>query len=102
VTKFKYPSEGLYNLNRNSLDISKNNIIGIIRLSTFSVPSSFSYRKYVLSLSEKFTNMKKELDVIERLIKRTDDESKNTSEELAGSVNSIVRYNMHERNRMII
>ena len=102
MTKYKYPSEGLYNLNRNSLDVSKNNITGIIRLSTFSVPSSFAYRKYVLSLSEKFDSMKKELDVIERLIKRTDDESKNISEELAGSVNSIVRYNMHERNRMII
>ena len=102
MTKFKYPSEGLYTLTRTNIDTAKSNIDYIISKSTFDVPSSFAYKKYVNSLNEKFKEMKKELDVIERLIKKSDDESKFMSDDLASSVNSMVRFNLHERNRMII
>lgn len=102
MTKFRYPSEGLYNPNRNSLDNSKTKINAAITSSGFSVPSSFAYRNYCNNLKSLLNSMKEELDVIERLFKKNDNDYKVMSDDIHDYDKSMSLYEITERERMII
>ncbi|MBR5662914.1 MAG: hypothetical protein IKX00_04655 [Bacilli bacterium] len=104
MTKFKYPADGLYLPNKSNLDLATNTISYLIRISNISsnsVPSSFPYRKYIFTLDDKYNALKKELDIIERLIKRDDTNMKELSEELVNQVKSLPKETINERERMI-
>lgn len=102
MTKFRYPSEGLYNPNRNSLDNGKSKIISASNSCSFDIPSSFAYKSYLNNLKGLINGLKEELDVIERLLKKNDNDYKVMSDEIHDDYKTMTTYDIKERERMII
>lgn len=102
MTKFKYSTEGLYNPNRSSIDSSISEITSSIELLNVGIPDSFSYKNYLLSLKDVLGDIKKEMNVVERLLKKADQEYRSMSDGLSNDVSLMTRYTISERERMIL
>ena len=102
MTKYKYPSNGLYKPNKNHLDLARNNASSAVTLCSFNVPSNFSYRSYIASLRGKINNIKNEINIIEGLMKKNDYDADNLSQDLSLKVKSVPQKKIKERERRII
>lgn len=101
MTRFKYPLDGLYSPTRLYFEGGKNKISIAINNCSYNVPIGFTHRSYLSNLKSVLTNMKREIDVIERLLKKNDLTYKNMSADILSDTSKMIVNNIQERERMI-
>lgn len=101
MTKFKYPTTGLYGPCKIHLDGATTKIKSAISTCSLSVPATFSHSSYLSNLKSSLNSLNNELNLIQRLLKKDDSMYKLMSQEIEINMAKIEFKTIRERERMI-
>lgn len=102
MTKFNYPAEGIKTNIDHYLGQAKKNTNDAVNDCSLDIPYGFAYKSHLSNLYDTLVEMKEEMDVIDRLIKRADDDYKTMSSDIQSNLQNIDLIKIKERDRMII
>lgn len=103
MTRINYVENGIYTLCTDDVEsISKNLKSALDSASSFSCPSWFSQRSYVMSFDNKVKDFIDEFDECDDNLKYADREYEDVTETMTQDVKALTTTVLKERERMIV
>lgn len=104
MTKLVYPTNGVYNSCRSSVEATSRNLSRAVSYCSFSVPYTFNYtyRNYLYRLRNILNGYYKEINSIGYRVKYSDNNFETLENDLENSTKKMVSVKIKDRDRMIV
>lgn len=102
MSKLIYPSDGIYKYCRNYIDACSNNLSNAVNNCNLDVPSGFSYKNYLSSLSSELNDFYREINSIDSKLQKSNNNYDNLASDLSLTTKRMSILKIKDRDRMIV